>query len=473
MTNLLTNIISVNKDPLKIAVIDGQDRTYSYQHVNDLINGVANGLTSAGYVAQDRIAILSTNSVEFIASYFGILKIGAVAVMVNAQLPESQISYILNDSQAKLLFTDQTVAVTIPTIKYNELDTFANNKQHHIPCVVSELDPAVIMYTSGSTGRPKGVILSHRGHNWIIATKAQDIKEDSCIIVAAPCYHMNGLSNMQTALSSHATLVLLPKYNAKEFIHAIDRHRVTFVSGSPTMMSMALSEPGLVENANLDSVTDVWLGSAPLGINLINSIKKYFKNATVTNSYGMTESGPKIFARSQILPNNEISAGYPVQHPELSVRIVDGILQVRSPSKLIGYTNNTPRMTEDGYFITNDRFKIDELGAYYFLGRADDMFVSGGNNIYPRELESALESHPNVVVAVTVDLPDNIKGCKPYAFVTVDASCTEEELKTHALLTLPRSHCPRKIWIIDSMPLNSIGKIDKLALKSKALLLLQ
>ena len=238
------------------------------------------------------------------------------------------------------------------------------------------------------------------------------------------------------------------------------------------MFTKAFDDPGLVKNTNLDSVTELWIGSSPLNIKMIDKIKKYFKNARLTNSYGMTEFGTKIFTKNLKLPSDDFSVGYPIDHPDVSVRIIDRILQVRAPSLCLGYTNAEMPLTGDGYFITNDYFEISSDGAYYCLGRADDMFISGGNNIHPREIELALESHKYVISSAVIGMPDKIKDYKPYAFVTVNHDCSVDELKNHALLSLPRSHCPREIWIVDNLPINSINKIDKLALTSQAALLL-
>jgi acyl-CoA synthetase (AMP-forming)/AMP-acid ligase II len=131
------------------------------------------------------------------------------------------------------------------------------------------------------------------------------------------------------------------------------------------------------------------------------------------------------------------------------------------------YNNiETKNITDDGFFVTNDLFRVDENGFYFFIGRADDMFVSGGNNIYPRQIETVLEDHPLVKSAAVIGLEDEIKGMKPYAFVVSEAK--EEDIKRHILNTLPPSHCPRNIWNVDNMPLTGVNKVDKAELKEQA-----
>ena len=450
-----------------VAVIDEHNRVCTYKELHKLSMAVTAGLRQKGLLPGDHIAILATNSVEFIASYFGILKMGGIVVLINTRLPQAQIEYILEDSQSKLLLTDQTIKTTVDTVEYSQFDSFLVY-QDIVSHTRQNNDPAVIMYTSGSTGKPKGVIISQGNHQWVIEQKSQDISTGQSVLVAASCYHMNGLSNMETALACSAKLVLLSKYTAPEFINAIEKHRVSFVTGTPTMISMAFNVPGLIENADLDCVNHLWLGSAPLNANLVDNIKTYFKNSAVTNSYGMTEVVPKVFGQHPTIKTPALSVGYPtsgVKH-----RLVNGVLHVQSPGVCLGYTNKT-LLTEDGYFVTNDCFTVDQQGFYYYVGRADDMFVSGGNNIYPREVETALESHTSVLTSAVIALDDDIKTTKPYAFVVLrnGYTATEQELKDTALTLVPRSHCPRRIWIVDNLPLNSVNKVDKKQLKEQAL----
>jgi acyl-coenzyme A synthetase/AMP-(fatty) acid ligase len=183
------------------------------------------------------------------------------------------------------------------------------------------------------------------------------------------------------------------------------------------------------------------------------------------NGYGITEVSPGMFGKHPTLPTPDMSVGYPT--PGIDYRIVDGILQVRSPAMFLKYNNVTlNNVTEDGYFITNDLFEVDKDGFYFFLGRADDMFVCGGNNVYPRQIENVLEEHPFVQSAAVIGIEDDDKGMKPYAFVV--SNLAEDALKEYVLKFLPPSHCPRKIWTMDTMPLNSVNKIDKALLKEKA-----
>lgn len=466
----LGNLIDLTRDLTKVAVIDSKGRQYTYQQINDLANAVANGLSLQGYKPADRIAIIAFNSIEFIATYLGILKLGAVVVLINAKAPQEQVNYILNDSAACLIFTDRTIASTLPVRQLDSIHTFTDTQfDAHDP---ADTDPAIFLYTSGSTGNPKGVMISHKNHLWMILGKARDkFMPQRRMLVAAPCYHMNGLSNMETSLAGYATLILMPKFDARECLQAIAEHRVNSISSVPTMIALMLNEKDLISSLDLTCIRHILMGSAPVSKSLYDSIKQTFPNVFVTIAYGLTEVGPGLFGRHATLPTPEMSVGYPIQG--IDYRLVDGVLQIRSPSMMLRYNNiDTASITQDGFFITNDLFRIDENGFYYFEGRADDMFVSGGNNIYPRQVEIALESHPAVMSAAVFGLDDNVKGVKPYAFVVLKELATVESIKEHALTKLAPSHCPRQIWITDNMPLNGVNKVDKKKLQDRALGLL-
>ena len=450
----LGNLIDLGKDLDKIAIIDDTS-SVTYKELHHMSNYYAKSLQDRGYRAGDRIAVIGLNSIGYVAAYLGILKLGAVAVLINVKLPDSQLEYVLKDSEVVLIIKD-------PKIPFGEETEFESYD-------AADSDPALILYTSGSTSNPKGVVLPHR-HLWIIDKKANfPTSHQRRTIVAAPLYHMNGLSNTETVLKSHGTLILMPKFNAVEFIKNVAIHGVNFITSVPTMLSMLLEEKELIASTDFSSVKFVSMASSPVSKSLFENLKKTFPNALIQNSYGITEVSPGLFGRHPNKTTPDASVGYPISG--IDYRLVDGILQVRSPSMLLEYNKiGAKNITEDGYFITNDLFSVDEDGFYYFTGRADDMFVSGGNNIYPRQIESVLEDHPEVSSAAVIGIEDEIKGVKPYAFVV--STKNENVLKNHVLSCLPPSHCPRQIWNIDSLPLNSVNKIDKKRLKEKALTLL-
>jgi acyl-CoA synthetase (AMP-forming)/AMP-acid ligase II len=442
----LGNLIDLNKDLNKIAIIDSTS-SVTYGQLHYMSNYYAQWLQDNNLKPGDKIAIIGLNSIGYAAAYLGILKLGAIAVLINAKLPEQQLEYILNDSEVKFVIRDPE----IPEITNIEFESYN----------VKETDPALIIYTSGSASSPKGVILPHK-HFWIIDQRSKLPNSHlRRAIVAAPLYHMNGLSNTETLLRSYATIILMPKFNAQDFIKNIERYKINSITSVPTMLAMILEEKELLESVDLTSVKYVIMASSPVSKTLFDSIKKLFSNAVVHNAYGITEVSPAIFGRHPTKSIPDMSVGYPTQG--VDYRIVNNILQIRSPSMLLGYNKmNLSNITDDGYFITNDLFRVDDDGFYYFIGRADDMFVSGGHNIFPRQLEEVIETHSSIISSAVIGLPDDIKGMKPYAFVVVNSKeVTEDTIKQHLTNRLAPSHIPRKIWIIDALPAMSVNKIDK------------
>jgi acyl-CoA synthetase (AMP-forming)/AMP-acid ligase II len=222
------------------------------------------------------------------------------------------------------------------------------------------------------------------------------------------------------------------------------------------------------------------MGSAPVSASLMGAIKRLLPQASVTNAYGTTEAGPVVFGpHPHGLPQPELSVGYP--HPKVELRLVDGeghvsdqgALEMKCPALMLGYHNRPDfpaPLSPDGYYRTGDVFRRDRDGFHYFIGRTDDMFVSGGENIYPAEVERMLERHPAIAQACVVAIDDEIKGQKPVAFVVPKpgGEPSGEEIKRFALANAPAYQHPRFVWLIDELPLSSTNKIDRAALQALA-----
>jgi acyl-CoA synthetase (AMP-forming)/AMP-acid ligase II len=237
------------------------------------------------------------------------------------------------------------------------------------------------------------------------------------------------------------------------------------------MISMMIQEKDIIEKHDLSCVRQIKSASSSVGQKLLDNIKKYFPNAVFFNSYGITEVGPALFGpHPDGITRPLRSVGYPAE--EIEYRLVDSILHIKSPSMMTTYykKGKTDSITEDGFFVTNDIFDVDENGFYYFVGRNDDMFKCGANKVYPSEVESIIEGHPAVSSAFVLSLPDEIKGAKPYAFVILERSQTvsEDELKQHCLSNGPAYQHPRRIWFLDAFPLAGTNKVDKRKLEELA-----
>ena len=464
----LADILDCGQNPNKTAVIDLESleaKSYSYKELRDYSNAVAHGLINQGIVLGDKVAIVSDNSVRFLFCLFGIMKIGAVAVLVDNTLNQEQIKIILKDCEARLVFTDtgldsQTLAVDINL----ELDNFIKfgDFENYIP---TGSDSALILYTSGTTTDPKGALISHAGHGWALERHMGYDTEWGryrISLISAPLYHANGLSTSEVSLAGGGTIVVLPKFNARRAITAIEEFNINTLFGVPTMFAMMLQEKDLLETCKMNSVRAIRSASSSVSQKLLDGMKQFFPNATFFNAYGITEVGAGLFGpHPDGLDRPSLSVGHPAKGIEY--RIVNGILEIKSPSMMTSYSSNALPITEDGFFVTNDLFKIDENGFYYFIGRADDMFKCGGKRIYPTEVSSILETHPSVNSSYVISLPDEIKGHKPYAFVVLEkeTSVTEKELKDYFLSQGQAYQHPRRIWFLNQLPLTGTNKVDK------------
>jgi len=363
--------------------------------------------------------------------------------------------------------------------KADSFDRFLDADPYQ-PVVPHAREPAMILYTSGSTGAPKGVVLSHQSHIWVVETRLAPDLERHRYLIAAPLYHMNALALAKLACAAHASIVLLPQFSARAYVEAIERYRCTWLTAVPPMIAMMLREHDLLARTDLSSVEFLRMGSAPVSHSLIEATRRALPRASITNAYGTTEAGPVVFGpHPNGLPQPELSVGYP--HPKVELRLVDaansradqGVLQMKCPALMNGYHNRPglkPPFTADGFYLTGDVFRRDADGFHYFVGRIDDMFVSGGENIYPAEIERMLERHPDVAQAAVVPIDDELKGQKPVAFAVrkPGRQPSEREIKRFALANAPAYAHPRFVWFVDELPLASTNKVDRAALQRLA-----
>jgi acyl-CoA synthetase (AMP-forming)/AMP-acid ligase II len=497
----LGDLIDVARDPHKLALIAIGDRDeaeegwrdtrMTYGELDALADGVARALLRRGLEKGQRVAILAANCAEYVAALLGIMRAGLVATPVNFRFPPALSTFVIRDSGAQLVFCDAArladCPADLPAIVFdaegeNSFTSFVDPGPFET--VVPEPGTAAMfLYTSGSTGKPKGVMLSHESHLWVAHTRAAaQPPQAHRFLVAAPMYHMNALTLVLMSLYGHGTVVLLPQFKARTYIGAIERYAVTWLTSVPPMIAMMLREKDLLARTDLSSVRFIRMGSAPVGESLLEQIGQVLPNAKVTNVYGTTEGGPIVFGpHPQGLEPPPLSVGYP--HAEVQVQLLDasddghgtatGVLAVKSPAVMLGYHNREDLavpVTPDGFYITGDVFHRDEQGFYTFVGRADDMFVSGGENIFPGEVERVLETHPDVAQACVVPVDDDIKGTKPVAFVVrrAGAELTEHDIKQYSLAHAPAYQHPRRVWFVDALPLASTNKIDRATLKKTA-----
>ena len=475
------------------AVIDCRDwerpNLLSHAALDAAVDACARGLAARGLARGDRVAILSFNRAEVLIAYFAIMRAGLVAVPANFKFPRETIAFLLQDSSARLVFCDAQcrglVPAGIPVVDFDSeaADGFARFLDPG-PFETVRPEPgeaAMVLYTSGSTGRPKGVPLSHDGQLWAVRLRAPAVAHGPHrVLVAAPLFHMNALGTIKFVVAAGACVVLLPQFDARRFVEAIGRFKVTRITSVPTMLTLALRERETIARTDLTSVEIVTAGSAPMTQAQVDEIRAAFPKASFSLGYGTTESGPAAFGSLTGHAKPDLSLGWPM--PGVEVRLVtpegteaeEGELWIRTPANMSGYLNLPEKtasvLTVDGWYKTGDVFRRDPAGHFTFVGRTDDMFVCGGENIYPGDVEGMLERHPDIVQACVVAVPDDIKGAKPFAFVVhkPGAALSEDDVKRYALANAPAYQHPRGVVFMAELPLATTNKVDRKTLAEVA-----
>ncbi|EHK66800.1 class I adenylate-forming enzyme family protein [Achromobacter arsenitoxydans] len=454
-----------------------------------LAGGVAAWLSTRGLEPGARVAIAALNRAEYLIAYFGIMRAGFVAVPINIKQSQENIDYVLRDAAIALAFVDgprrAAFEATVPVLDFD--DTGPQGFAAQIaPARFTAVTPAPhdiaqMLYTSGSTGKPKGVPLTHAGQLWALTTTASPAAaagNQARYLLAQPLFHMNGLFMAKRAFASNSLLVIQPAFDAAAYADALERHRITVLTAVPTMFARLVKDPALLQGRDLSALERVMLGSAPMTVALYERIQQALPQVRITHGYGTTEAGPAVFGpHPGGLPTPPLAVGYPLDQNQ--VRLAggtgpdEGVLLMKNPAVLGGYHNlpeKSAQVLSDGWYYSGDVMRRDSDGFYYFVGRADDMFVCSGENIYPVEVEKLLESHPDVRQSCVVPLPDEERGNIPVAFVVRRAGSTldAESLKRHALAHGPAYQHPRRIRFVDDLPWAGTNKVDRNALLLQA-----
>lgn len=462
-----------------------EQRRLTYGDSRWRIAALARGLLKRGLRRGDAVAIVAANSADYLTLYMATMAAGMVSVCVNHKLPRETVAHITKDSAIKLAIADAErnplVSELVPTVAMEQIDSLFD------PGAFTSIDMnpeevAMVLYTSGSTGLPKGVPLTHAGYIWATgATPEQRPGIDGKkAIIAAPLFHMNGLFSAKMVMINGGTIVLMTGFTARGYIRAIDRQRVDMVTSVPTMLALVMRETDELAKADLTCVTTAVTGSAPSTPEFFAEMHRLFPKAETANSWGTTESGPLGFGpHPNGVPKPLGALGFP--RKGVDVRFVggveigptEGVLHIRTPALMTGYLNreaDTKKRLIDGWYDTGDVMRRDENGFVFFVGRADDMFQCGGENVYPGEVEKLLGRHPDVAQACVVPVPDEIKYQLPVAFVVSKpgATPTEDKLRRFALDNGPAYAHPRAVWFVGELPLAGTNKIDRKALIDQA-----
>ena len=485
----------------KVAVIDlttGAELTY--RQLDERATRLANSLRETRHVRSgDRIAVLSTNRAGILEAFFAAAKLTAVLVPLNYRLTVSELDYILVDCQPNVMLYETAFAATVKELRrrvvhqalafdddsvglcYEQALADSSAKKIEVEAFDPEM-PALIIYTSGTTGHPKGAVLSHRMLAWnsINTNLAWDIVSTDITTVHAPLFHTGGF-NVLTLPLLHigASLRIMPTFDAARVLEVIEQYRCTIFFGVPTMFQMMLESPRFA-TTDFSSVRYFISGGAPCPVPLIEAYQR--RGVSFVQGYGLTEVGPNCFKLGlEDAMRKAGSIGFPTFHSE--ARIIDengrdvargeiGELILRGGHVCSGYWRNneaTAAALCDDWFYTGDLARQDDEGYYYIAGRAKDMIISGGENIYPSEVEAVLHEHPAIASAALIGLPDSKWGEKPVAVVIANknSTVTSEEILEFCSGKLARYKIPKQVFFVEEFPLLASGKVYKRVLREE------
>lgn len=420
---------------------------------------VAGRLVAEGVQAGDRVALQADKSAEAIMIYLGVLKAGAVFLPLNSAYTPSEVDYFLQDAEPKVFVTDPPAWVA-ETAAFVPLE-------RRVPRAADDL--ASLIYTSGTTGRSKGAMLSHGNlaENALALHAAWGFTSDDVLLHALPIFHVHGLFvALHCALLSGCPMVWLPKFADAEVLAGLDR--ATVMMGVPTFYTRLLANPGFTRE-KAEGVRLFISGSAPL----LPSTFAEFEARTgqrILERYGMSEA---VIITTNPLRGERIagSVGYPLPGVELRIGGGEetGVIQIRGPSVFSGYwrmpEKTAEEFTADGFFITGDVGRQDPDGRVWISGRAKDLIISGGYNVYPKEVELVLDELPGVIESAVIGLPHRDFGEGVVAVVMGEGD--EAAMIAEARRQLAAYKAPKRVVFVDELPRNAMGKVQKNLLRQR------
>ncbi|MDQ3786013.1 MAG: long-chain fatty acid--CoA ligase, partial [Actinomycetota bacterium] len=465
--------------PHQVAVVHG-DRALTYRELSERANRVAHLLAGRGVGCGDRVAYLGQNEPRFLETMFGTAMLGAIFVPLNTRLAAPELDYILADCGASVLVkaTDHALA---PGVRH-VLDPATYEEQEAATTPVDEPvasdDIAMIMYTSGTTGRPKGAALSHANIHWntVNVLIDVDIAGDEVTLVNAPMFHVAALNQTVLPTFLKGGTVVLDSFDPVRTLTAIARHRVTYLFGVPAMFQAVANTPEWAD-ADLSSVRTLICGGAPVPESVITTYQE--RGLVFLQGYGLTESSPSaLFLRAADSTRKVGSAGTPCFFTD--VRVLDakgadvppgvpGEVVLHGPNVMTGYWNKPAEtaavLSSDGWLRTGDIAVSDEDGFLYIRDRVKDVIISGGENVYPAEVEDALHRHPAVLDCAVIGVPDERWGEVGRAIVVVREAVEPAELLTFLDGRIARYKIPKSVVFADELPRTASGKLLKSALR--------
>jgi len=495
--NLFETIRSRIASPARPFIIKPDGTTLTYGDMLDRTGQLANALVLAGVEPGDRVAVQVEKSVENFLLYLAALRAGAVYLPLNTAYTLSELDYFVGDAEPKLVVCDpskrdgltevakQRGVASVETLdaagKGSLIDAAAGAPKDFADVPRADEDLAAILYTSGTTGRSKGAMLTHNN----LSSNAQTLvdywrfTDKDVLLHALPIYHTHGLFVAGNTITfAGGAMIFLPKFDADEVMHYLPK--ATSMMGVPTFYTRLLRHPGLTKAAcaHMRLFTS---GSAPLLAETHDEFQEKTGHA-ILERYGMTETNMNT---SNPYDGDRIAGtvGFPL--PGVEVRIADadsgkvlpqgeiGVIEVKGPNVFPGYWR-MPDKTKaefrgDGFFITGDVGKIDERGYVHIVGRAKDLIITGGFNVYPKEVESEIDALPGVVESAVIGCPhpDFGEGVTAVVVLKKDAKPDEKAIIANLESRLARFKLPKRVLFVDELPRNTMGKVQKNVLREQ------
>jgi acyl-CoA synthetase (AMP-forming)/AMP-acid ligase II len=504
---LLGEVIALNsgKAPDRLALIDG-DREVTYGQLHENATRLANALLGIA-APGDRVAILAQNVAEFIECYYGVPAAGMALTFLNYRLHPKEWAWILDNAEARVLIVEQSfldqirpelagvasiehvVVIGGPAddaIPYDEL--VATGATTPPPVEVDDDDTAWLIYTSGTTGFPKGAMLTHRG---LVAAVLESVIEyqpqpDERNLLAFPLCHVAGYTVPLMHLRG-GLVVLMKAYEPELFMQLVERHAITSTGLAPTMLNFLLQHPK-IDDYDLSTLRNIGYGAAAMPVEVLKAAIERF-GPIVYSGFGMTELGGNVLVHSKeahiraINGEEHLLAACGTPMCLADVKVVDDAMQecppgvvgeivIQAEQVLKGYWRNedgTKAAFDGGWFRTGDMARRDEEGFFYIVDRKKDMIVTGGENVYSREVEEVLYTHPAVSEAAVIGLPDPTWGENVTAVVVLRDGMTATAVEIIATCRdrLAGFKKPRRVEFIDELPKNVSGKILKRELRDR------
>lgn len=494
-SNLLAR--NARKYPMSEAVVC-QGSRMTYRDLDEQVTRLSHVLLEQGVWQGDKVILFMPNVIEFVVSYFAIQRIGAIVVPVNAKFTLQEVEYVAQHADAKAILVHEAIFAAVDNIKvvplkiktgqeqagwlsYETLIQQASNQT--IDCQLNEDDVSTILYTSGTTGKPKGVLFSYRN----ILTVAQmiavemEVKPESRILLIMPLTHSAPLHLfLMAGMLIGSTNVLTPTFTPDLLIDAIEQERTTHFFGAPVAYLLTAQLPRL-QTADLSSMKWWIYGGAPLSQKEIHAIQKAFRTDNVTCVYGLTEAGPSgslLFGKEHARKAGSIGRRAPLgaelriindNGEEVSVGEV-GEIVLFGEGNMLGYYKDdiaTKAAFIDGWLKTGDLARIDEDGYIWIVDRKKDVILSGGVNIYPKEIEDSMLSYEGIFEVAVIGVPHPEWGETVKAVYAAKTEIDEIELKAHLEEHLAKYKIPRIFERVEALPRNASGKILKQTLKGQ------